>query len=190
MISRWLGESLWKLQIQFDSIKILLWYIVINTDFSALFWQLQVDFFSGFSLMVHSLHRTLKVLPKANQILLPADLQCWVSLPACASRSLVFRLCLEQSCRDSCWHQPAGGQTHTVLCRDSVLSGDKSKHSGKAGCVYVQSDFHMHIFKLYWYLSKLRRSLSITGVPWRKINHATCSENCTYFSPGRFTRFQ
>lgn len=40
------------------------------------------------------------------------------------------------------------------------------------------------------YLFKRRRSLGITGIPWRKITNSTCSENCTYFSLSKITSFQ
>lgn len=169
----------------------LLWHVVINTQLPALF------FFGSFRLTpLVALHSwcTHCTEPKAKQNLLPANPQCWCPY-LCLEEPRVWALPgatwerLLQ--KDSCRHQPAMGQPHTTLCRDGVLSGDKSKP-------FWESMICLCAKWLSTYLSlnsienlfKLRRSFSITGIPWRKTNNTACSENCTYFSPGKMTSFQ
>lgn len=93
-------------------------------------------------------------------------------------------------CMDSCPHQWAVGQAHTMLCRNRHTL-ETNPNILERQLVFMCKVISTYIsLNSIEYLFKLRRSLGITGIPWRKTTNSTCSENCTYFSLSKITSFQ
>lgn len=144
-----------------------------------MFWHLRADLSGASSLMVHSLHGTLNILPEAKQSLFPAHLWCWVSLPVPWG---ALRMGSAQS--------RLQGTPHHGLQRPVYsLPGDKADIVERWDvflCKVVPSSIYSDSGEC---LYKLRRFLSITAFPWMNTNNRMCSENCTYFKGVSFQQY-
>lgn len=167
----------------------LLWHIIINTEFSAFFGS------SGLTSLVvlHSwcIHCTAPLMFYLKQTRTFYLLICGSGCPC---------LCLEEP---HTWGLPGavweGLLPTSAGCGsdpDCALQRPVYSQDIKANVLERQGMFMCTVISTYIplnsteYLFKLRRFLSIAGIPWRKTNNPTCSENGTYFSLGKMICFQ